>query len=120
MDDKVLKALCEKRRFELLQLMSRRSYCVRALALAAHMSEPAISQHIKILREAGLVYGIKRGFYTHYEVDKEALRQVIGEFEAICSAQRKPCDAPFYGCPESQQIRCQAYVPSELRQKETE
>lgn len=118
MDEKVLKALCEKRRFELLQLMAERSYCVRALALRAHMSEPAISQHIKILREAGLVYGIKQGFYTHYKVDKEALKTVIAEFEAICNVERKPCDRPFYGCAEAQQIRCNAYVPPEARQKE--
>ena len=55
MDEKVLKALCEPRRFFLLQLMAERAYCVRALARRSELSESAVSQHLKALREAGLV-----------------------------------------------------------------
>ena len=77
MDEKILKALCEPRRFLLLQLMAERGYCVRALARQSYLSESAVSQHLKILREAGLVYGVKKGYYTHYCLDKEALGHVI-------------------------------------------
>jgi len=35
----------------------------------------------KILREAGLVAGEKRGYWTHYVVRKETLMQIIGELE---------------------------------------
>ena len=35
MDDKVLKALFEPKRYLLMQLMSERGYCVRALARAS-------------------------------------------------------------------------------------
>lgn len=118
MEEKTLKALGDAKRFLLLQLMSQRSYCVRALARASGISESAVSQHLKILREAGLVYGVKRGYYTHYRVDKEALGEIIAELESMRSAQRKPCDGPFYGCPEAEYIRCQAYVPPEKRMKE--
>ena len=117
-EEKTLKALGDSKRFLLLQLMSQRSYCVRALARASGISESAVSQHLKILREAGLVYGVKRGYYTHYRVDKEALGAIIDELEIMRSAQRKPCDGPFYGCPEAEYIRCQAYVPPEKRMKE--
>ena len=61
MNEKILKALGEPRRFRLLQLMSHRSYCVRALAVKSGLSESAVSQHLKILREAGLVMGVRRG-----------------------------------------------------------
>ena len=120
MDAKTLKALGDSKRFLLLQLMSQRSYCVRALARSSQLSESAVSQHLKVLREAGLVYGVKRGHYTHYCVDREALRQVISEFETLLEIQRKPCDGPFYGCPESEYVRCKAYVPPENRVKEEE
>ena len=53
MNEKILKALGEPKRFQLLQLMSSRSYCVRALAVRSSLSESAVSQHLKILREAG-------------------------------------------------------------------
>ena len=118
MDDKILKALGEPRRFRLLQLMSSRGYCVRALAMRSGLSESAVSQHLKVLREAGLVLGVKRGYYTHYRLDKEALGTVIAELEQLRGTQWKPCDGPFYGCPESEYLKCKSYVPPEKRGKE--
>ncbi len=120
MDEKILKALGDPKRYKLLQLMSARSYCVGALAVKSQLSESAVSQHLKILREAGLVYGEKRGYYTHYRVDKTALADIIAELTAMMNMSRGPCDGPFYGCPESEYIRCQAYVPHENRTKEEE
>jgi len=120
MEAKTLKALGDPKRFLLLQLMSERGYCVSALARRSELSESAVSQHLKILREAGLVYGVKRGYYTHYCVDKDALGAVIAELEAMRTMQRKPCDGPFYGCPESEYVRCKSYVPPEKRGKEEE
>ena len=115
MDEKVLKALGEPKRFQLLRLVSQRGYCVRALARQSQLSEPAVSQHLKVLREAGLVYGVKRGYYTHYSLDKEALNHLIGELEQLRDAQRKPCSGPFYGCEDAEFLNCKAYVPMEKR-----
>ena len=115
MDAKVLKAIGDPKRFQLLQLMSQRGYCVGALACESELSESSVSQHLKILREAGLVVGVKRGYYTHYCVDKEALQAVIDELSAMLEVKRKPCDGPFYGCPAAEKIRCRAYVPMEER-----
>lgn len=117
MNEKILKALGEPKRFLLLQLMSKRSYCVRALARKSELSESAVSQHLKILREAGLVCGIKKGYYTHYRLDKDVLGTVISELEQMRDVQRRPCDGPFYGCPESEYLRCKSYVPPEKREE---
>ena len=113
--DKVLKALGEPKRFLLLQLMAERAYCVKALARKSGLSESAVSQHLKILREAGLVYGVKKGYYTHYCVEKDALRSVITELEQIVSCEKKPCGGTFYGCPEAEAVGCPMYVPPERR-----
>lgn len=118
MDAKTLKALGDPKRFQLLQLMSQRGYCVGALAISSQLSESAVSQHLKILREAGLVYGVRRGYYTHYSVDKDALGRIIAELEAMRNTERRPCEGPFYGCSAAEQIRCKAYVPPEKRAKE--
>lgn len=114
-EDRILKALGDPKRFLLLQLMSQRGYCVGALAHASRLSESAVSQHLKILREAGLVYGVKRGYYTHYSVDKEALGRIICELEKMRTFKPQPCEGPFYGCPEAEFIRCKSYVPPEKR-----
>lgn len=120
MDAKILKALGDEKRFHLLELMSQRKYCVRALARVSDMSESSVSQHLKVLREAGLVYGVKMGYYTHYTVDRDALGKVIEELDAIRNFKRAPCNGPFYGCPQSEYIRCRAYVPIQERGKDTD
>ena len=118
MDDKMLKALGDPKRYLLLQLMSRRGYCVSALARLARLSESAVSQHLKIMREAGLVYGVKKGYYTHYSVDKEALEGIIAALMQLRDGENKPGGEPFYGCEEAEHIKCKAYVPPEKRTKE--
>lgn len=118
MEEKILRALGEPKRFLLLRLMSERGYCVRALARLSYLSESAVSQHLKTLREAGLVYGVKKGYYTHYCLDKEKLGEVIDELVALKETKCLPCDRPFYGCPESEYLRCRSYVPPEKREKE--
>ena len=120
MDEKMLKELGDPKRFQLLKLMSEKSYCVRALARRSGLSESAVSQHLKVLREAGLVHGVKMGYYTHYCVDKDALGRIISELEQMRNVTREPCDGPFYGCPESEYVRCKSYVPPENRVKEEE
>lgn len=115
MDELILKALGEPKRFQLLQLMAQRGYCVSALARKSQLSESAVSQHLKILRDAGLVIGVKRGYYTHYSLDKEALGQVIAALEQLRSAESAPCHRPFYGCEEAEFLQCKAYVPPEKR-----
>ena len=116
MDASILKALCEPNRFLLLQLMSQRGYCVRALAQKSGLSESAVSQHLKVLREAGLVVGVKRGYYTHYSPDKEAIRAVAVALSAIADAEHRPCTRPFYGCEEAGRVACKSYVPPEERE----
>ena len=115
MEDKILKAIGEPKRYLLLQLMSQRGYCVGALARKSRLSESAVSQHLKILREAGLVYGVKRGYYTHYCLDKDVLRQVIEELNALCGCTSVPCKGSYYGCSEAEFLKCSAYVPPEKR-----
>jgi len=115
MTDQMLKALGDPTRFQLLRLVSERGYCVKALANNTGMSESAVSQHLKMLREAGLVYGVKRGYYTHYCVDKDTLGGLIDELDQLRNMQRKPCDGPFYGCPEAESVRCKAYIPPDKR-----
>lgn len=118
MDEKILKALGEPKRFLLLTLMAERGYCVRALARLSYLSESAVSQHLKVLREAGLVCGVKRGYYTHYCLDKKVLGDLIAALESLRDTESRPCERPFYGCPEAEYLRCKSYVPPEERRKE--
>ncbi|MGM0446297.1 MAG: ArsR/SmtB family transcription factor, partial [Bacillota bacterium] len=73
---KRLKALADKNRLEIIKLLLTKNYCVSALAKRLDISESAVSQQLKILREADLVMGEKRGYYVHYLVKKENIQQI--------------------------------------------
>lgn len=71
-----LRALADGTRFRIIDLLLTHDLCVGALATRLNISEAAVSQHLQILRKAGLVRGEKRGYWTHYSVDKIAFHQL--------------------------------------------
>jgi len=75
----ILKAISDDTRYRLVNLLLKHDLCVSALATRLNISESAVSQHLKILRDAGIVKGDKRGYYTHYYVDREILKQAAGQ-----------------------------------------
>lgn len=79
----MLKALSDETRFKLLKTLLTHDYCVRALAKHLGIFEAAASQHLRILRKAGLVKGEKRGYWTHYIVEKDRLRLLSGMINKI-------------------------------------
>jgi DNA-binding transcriptional ArsR family regulator len=80
---KCFKTLGDPNRLRIIEILLRSDLCVGALAKLLGLSEPALSQHLKLLRQAGLVRGEKRGYWTHYSVEKDALRQITNEISAM-------------------------------------
>ena len=78
-----LKVLADQTRFNLLKLIINNDLCVGALATRLDISKAAASQHLQALRKAGFVRGEKRGYYTHYSVDKEAIRSLASQLVEI-------------------------------------
>ncbi len=72
---KTLKAIGEENRMQMIRLLLRNDLCVGALARILNMSKPAVSQHLKVLREVGLIRGEKIGYWTHYRVEKELIQE---------------------------------------------
>ena len=87
MDVCLLKALADPTRARIIELLVRRSYCVRALSQLLEMSESAVSQHLKVLRDADLVEGVKYGYYTHYRVRRETLAALRDQLNALAAAE---------------------------------
>jgi ArsR family transcriptional regulator len=71
--------LADQTRLKLLKLLAQQkepdALCVNALAFRLAVTQPAVSQHLKVLKNAGLVQGEKRGFRAHYFVNQEALKK---------------------------------------------
>lgn len=79
----MLKALGEPVRLTILQLLLQRKHCVRSLSKKLSITEPAVSQHLKVLRESGLIYGERFGRHIHYLPNQEALDHLTSFFETL-------------------------------------
>ena len=96
----ILKALADESRLRIINLLLTHDLCVGALASHLDISKAAVSQHLQILRKAGLVKGEKRGYWTHYSVERSVLHDIANNFikaasqkvsaEAICPRVSSP------------------------------
>lgn len=104
---KVLKAIADETRMKMLKLLLRHSFCVRGLAYKLGLTEATISQHLKVLREAGLIIGEKRGYFMHYHVERSLLCELAGEIQALTTLERGACElAKRDDCPAAKPKNC--------------
>ena len=80
---KIFKALSDPTRFKIFLLLNDRVSCVNAIVNFLQISQPAVSQHLKILREAGLVKLEKRGYWVHYSSNQEKIDKFLEDFSTI-------------------------------------
>jgi DNA-binding transcriptional ArsR family regulator len=89
----IFKALSDPTRLRLVKLLSestpghatadeyplgeckRGPLCVNALAHRLGVTQSAVSQHLRVLRQAGLVHGQRRGIFVHYTLDQDGLKR---------------------------------------------
>lgn len=90
----MLKALGEPTRYEIFQQLLIRKHCVRSLSKKLGLTESAISQHMKVLREAGLVYGERYGYHIHYLPKQEALDELGNALEQMRKQSLNLCRDP--------------------------
>lgn len=74
----LLKALADPTRMKIVRMLNeqQRMFCVNAIAHRLGISQSAVSQHLRILKQAKLVTGERKGYHVHYSVDKEKVRTV--------------------------------------------
>ena len=70
---RIFQALSSDARVRIVQLLSGDVLCVGALARQLGMTPGGVSQHLRILRDAGLVTAEKRGYYVHYALSVKTL-----------------------------------------------
>ena len=87
--ERMLRALGEPTRLKIYRALLERKHCVRSLSKKLGISEPAVSQHMKVMKEAGLVYSEKYGYHTHYLPSQEAADFLAEQFGLMRDASLK-------------------------------
>jgi DNA-binding transcriptional ArsR family regulator len=79
-------ALGDPSRRRIVRLLAQGPASVTELAQQLPISRPAVSQHLKVLKEAGLVDARPQGTRRIYEVDPTGLRALRAELEGFWGA----------------------------------
>jgi DNA-binding transcriptional ArsR family regulator len=69
-------ALADPTRRRLLERLRRRDHTVGELAKIARITQPAVSQHLRVLREANLVAARSVGTRRYYRVNRDGLLEM--------------------------------------------
>ena len=70
---RLMRVLAVGTRVRIVELLKGRALCVNALAARLDVTQGAVSQHLRIMRDAGLVIAEKRGYYVHYRLNEKTL-----------------------------------------------
>ena len=66
---KIYKALSVDSRLQILKLIKESKLCVNAITQKLNISQPAVSQHLSILKDVGLVKSERYGSIIHYSIN---------------------------------------------------
>lgn len=69
-------ALADPTRRRLLERLRRRDHTVGELAKISRISQPAVSQHLRVLRDANLVASRSVGTRRYYRVNRDGLLEL--------------------------------------------
>ena len=86
-----MKVLSVGARLRIIQLLNGRALCVNALAYRLDITQSAVSQHLRILREAGLVIDEKHGYYVHYRLNEKALSECKEAINQVLEVKADNC-----------------------------
>jgi ArsR family transcriptional regulator len=75
---RLAKALADPIRIQLVDVLRRHAgkVCVCELTPLFDVSQPTVSHHLKVLRDAGLVGVERRGLWAYYYVNPDALEEM--------------------------------------------
>ena len=70
-------------RVRIIQLLREHPLCVNALAAQLEITQGAVSQHLRVMRDADLVIDERCGYRVHYRLNKNTLAQWRKDIDAL-------------------------------------
>ena len=70
------KVLSVEARIRIVRVLKRRTLCVTELTSQLGITQAATSQHLRVLKDAGIVKFQKRGFHVYYHLNKQIMSRL--------------------------------------------
>ena len=81
----LFKLLSVDKRIEIVELLKKEPMSVNALAKSLGITQSAVSQHLRVLKGAGLVRDERQGYWIYYSLNREALEKCRQRLNRICT-----------------------------------
>ncbi len=97
-DGDVLRLLGDPLRLRIVELLSREQLCTCHLVAETGARQTNVSNHLRALREAGIVAAEPAGRYTYYRLVPEALEATAARLVDLADAARSTTDVRRPSC----------------------
>ena len=81
----LFKILSVDKRIEIIERLKKEPTSVNALAEALGITQSAVSQHLRVLKGAGLVKDERQGYWIYYSFNKDVLEKCRQRLNRICT-----------------------------------
>ena len=81
----LFKILSVDKRIEIIEHLKNGNMNVNALAVSLGITPSAVSQHLRVLRSAGLVTDERKGYWIHYSLNRESLEECRQRLDRVCT-----------------------------------
>lgn len=81
----LFKILSVDKRIEIIELLKKEPMSVNALAEVLGVTQSAVSQHLRVLKGAGLVKDERQGYWVYYSLNKDVLEKCRQRLNRICT-----------------------------------
>ncbi len=81
----LFKILSVDKRIEIIELLKKKPMSVNGLADKLGITQSAVSQHLRVLKAAGLVMDNRKGYWIYYSLNKDTLERCRQRLNRICT-----------------------------------
>ena len=81
----LFKLLSVDTRIDIVEALKKRSLSVGDIAEAVGITQSAASQHLRVLKDAGLVTAEREGYFIYYTLDRNVLEECRTRLNKICT-----------------------------------
>jgi ArsR family transcriptional regulator len=91
-DADLLRVLADPLRLRIVTLLARETLCTTHLVEETGARQTNLSNHLKVLREAGVVETEPCGRFTYYRLRPDVLETLAGSFAGLATAARETAE----------------------------
>ncbi|WP_328843410.1 ArsR/SmtB family transcription factor [Streptomyces sp. NBC_00258] len=91
-DTDLMRVLSDPLRLQIVTLLARETLCTAHLIEETGAKQTNLSNHLRVLREAGVVETEPCGRYTYYKLRPDVIAQLAGQFADLAESARTAAD----------------------------